>query len=149
MGGGWGTEEELFEATVLFNVTLYKNSLHLTCVSDGKTVIMGLVFTKTDNSIGRQSKTKIKVQFRYDIHKLDVHIDPGLPNLTQATQEIDNPYVRGNDRHRISRGIYEKDLHAQSSSRGLDQSPRGRGCCRQDKGNQTVTVHQLQFAGDY
>ena len=84
-------EEELFISTVLFYVSLYKN-ISPTFEWDGDTLIKGPIFIKTDSGNGRQSKSKINMQFRYDMHKLGVHIGPGLPNSTQATQEMDDLY---------------------------------------------------------
>ena len=90
--GAGGMEEELFIATVLFYVSLYKDILHPTFVWDNGTLIMGKLFIKIDSGIGCQAKTKINVQFRYGMHKLGAYIGPGLQNSTQATQEIDNLY---------------------------------------------------------
>ena len=88
---GGGMEEELFIATCLLYLSLYKD-IHPTFVWEGDKLIKGPVFLKTDSGSGRQSKSKINMQFRHDMHKLGFHIGPGLPNSTQATQEMDDLY---------------------------------------------------------
>ena len=78
---GGGMDEELFISTVLCYVSLYPN-IHPTFKwsADGKTLLHGPIFIKTDSGNGRQTKSKIKFQFRHDMHKMDVYIGPDLPN---------------------------------------------------------------------
>ena len=88
---GGGMEEELFITTVLVYLTLYPN-IHLTFVWEGYMLVKGSIFVKTDSGSGRQRKSKLNMQFRYDMHKAGVYIGPGLPKSTSATQEMDDLY---------------------------------------------------------
>ena len=86
-------DEELFISTVLCCISLYPNIRPTVKWSaDGKTLLHGPIFIKTDSGNGRQTKSKINFQFRHDMHKMGVYIGPGLPNSTAATQEMDDLY---------------------------------------------------------
>ena len=87
-----GVEEELFMATVLFYISLYKGTIHPTFVFDGDKVIKGPIIIKSDNGGGRQGKSERNMQFRHDMHKMGAYIAPGLPNTTACTQEMDDLY---------------------------------------------------------
>ena len=84
-------EEELFIEAFLLYLSLYKD-IHPTFVWEGDKLIKGPVFLKTDSGNGRQTKSKINMQFWHDMYKLGFHVSLGLPNSTQATQEMDDLY---------------------------------------------------------
>ena len=87
-----GTDKQLFISTMLFYMSLYKNTLAPGFVWDKDRLGKGPVLIKTDSGTGRQAKSPSNIKFREDMHTLGFYIAPGLPNSTQFFQEMDDLY---------------------------------------------------------
>ncbi len=83
-------DEDLFIQTVLFYRSLYPNLAPRFKFSSNGKVIAGQIFIKTDSGPGRNCKSERSIKFRRDMHRDGVHLGPGLPNSTSATQEMDD-----------------------------------------------------------
>ena len=89
---GGRTDKELFIATMLFYKSLYNETLAPRFFWDRDRLVKGSVMIKTYSGIGRQAKLAANIKFCEDMHVLGFYIVPGLPNLTQVSQKIDNLY---------------------------------------------------------
>ena len=85
-------EEDLFIKTCLFYLRLYPN-IAPKFEWDGDKLVKGPVMIKTDSGPGRQCKSERSIKFRSDMHNLGLHMMPGLPNSTSASQEMDDLYT--------------------------------------------------------
>ena len=83
-------DEGLFIQTVFLYCSLYPNLAPRFKFSSNGKVIEGPIFVKTDSGPGRNCKSKRSIKFRQDMHRNGVHLGPGLPNSTSATQEMDD-----------------------------------------------------------
>ena len=84
-------EEDLWIRTCLLYLSLYPN-VAPRFEWDGDVLIKGPIMIKTDSGPGRQCKSERSIKFCADMHQLGLHMMPGLPNSTSATQEMDDAY---------------------------------------------------------
>ena len=133
-------EEDLYMKTCLLYLKLYPN-IAPRFEWDGDKLVRGPIMIKSDSGQGRQCKSERSIKFREDMHRLGMHMMPGLPNSTSATQEMDDVYTtfKGMTDARAE-GLHSKDPRAGQGRRRTQEGP-----LRRDPG---VAYHQRRHRCD-
>jgi len=107
-------EEDLYIRTCLLYLKLYPN-IAPRFEWDGDKLVRGPIMIKSDSGQGRQCKSERSIKFREDMHRLGMHMMPGLPNSTSATQEMDDVYTtfKGMTDARAQK-VFTRKIHARA-----------------------------------
>ena len=77
---------------LFYYLKLYKPMLAPRFEWDGNRLVKGPLIVKMDSGSVRQSKSLANIKYRQDMHALGFYTAPGLLNLTQVSQEMDDLY---------------------------------------------------------